>query len=135
MIIPPRFYFEVQHPTLSDKAHFVLRYLNQHDATAAGIFRLSNDHRYDRFGRIALMTNLYVHPAHRACGEGKELLRYLKHWQDTTKTDVVFLVSPYPRHPHLDIWCLKNFYSEHGFPEIKGTAYHGRIHQDKRKWK
>lgn len=122
MIIPPRFYFEVQHPELGDKAHFVIRYLPERDARAAGDVKASTHH-------IALMTNLYVHPKHRACGIGKELLRHLKHWQDTTKTDVVFRVSPYAIHGHLDIWCLKNFYASHGFPEIENTHYHGRKHK------
>ena len=125
MIIPPRFYYEAQHPQLGDKAYFVIRHLPKRDAKDAG-FSTDNHH-------IALMTNLYVHPKHRAYGVGKEMLRYLKYWQDVTKTDVVFLVSPYPRNPHLDIWCLKNFYTSHGFPEIKGTAYHGRLHQDRRR--
>ncbi len=116
MIIPPRFYFEVHHPELGNKAHFVIRYLPMRDAQNARVTR----------NQCALMTNMYVHPKHRSCGVGKEMLRYLKYWQDTTSTDVVFLVSPYPRNPHLDIWCLKNFYTSHGFPEIKGTTYHGR---------
>ena len=121
MIIPPKFYYEVQHPRLGDKAYFVIRYLTQREAKAA----LVNVHG------CALMTNLYIHPDHRAEGVGKELLRMLKQWQDKTETDVVFLASPYPRTstPHLDIWCLKNFYSSHGFPEIEGTAYHGRINK------
>ena len=125
MIIPPRFYYEIQHPILGDKVHFVIRHLPKREATAAG-FSTDNHH-------IALMTNLYVHPIHRGTGVGKELLKMLRQWQDKTKTDVVFLVSPYPRNPPLDIWCLKNFYTSHGFPEIPSTKYHGRIHQNKRR--
>lgn len=123
MIIPKRFYLEVHHPALGNKAHFVIRYLPKREAKAAKVSIYNHN--------IALMTNLYVHPKHRGNGVGLYLLNMLQHWQDQTDTDVVFLVSPYPRNPHLDIWCLKNFYSQHGFPEIKGTAYHGR----EAKWK
>ncbi len=118
MIIPRGFYFEAHHPTLGNKAHFVIRYLPKREAKAAQV-SIYNHH-------IALMTNLYVHPDHRGNGVGLYLLKLLRQWQDQTDTDVVFLVSPYPRNPHLDVWCLKNFYTAHGFPEIAGTRYHGR---------
>lgn len=130
VIIRPRFYFEVHHPELGDKAHFVIRYLPKRDAKVVGLFQ---PQKRTRLGRTALMTNFYVHPDHRATGVGKKLLQYLKRWQDTTKTDVVFLVSPYHRNPHLDIWCLKNFYTSHGFPEITGTIYHGRKYNERSK--
>src|SRR3990167_481879 len=116
MIIPRGFYYEVHHPELGNKAHFVIRYLPMRDAYATNTIS----------SQCALMTNLYVHPKYRANGVGKEMLRYLKHWQDTTDTDVVFQVSPYRKNPHLDYWCLKNFYTEQGFPEIAGTRYHWR---------
>ncbi len=121
MIIPKGWYLEVHHPVLGYKAHYVLRYLTQRESKAAKI----------PTRQCAQMTNLYVHPAHRGQGIGSELLRHLRHWQRSTGTDVVFLVSPYSRDCYLDIWGLKNFYSENGFPEIKGTAYHG--HMIKRK--
>lgn len=117
MIIPKRFYLEVHHPHLGDKAHFVVRYVPAKISDQISPFT----------NHCALMTNLYVAPKYRHDGVGTELLRMLKWWQDTTGTDIVFVVSPYAHKKEcLDIWALKNFYSAHEFQEIKGTEYHYR---------
>lgn len=117
MVIPNGFYYEVHHPVLGNKAHFVIRYLSKREATRAAVSQHS---------QCALMTNLYVHPNHRGNGVGKNLLKMLRYWQDKTHTDVVFVAAPYSQNCYLDSMSLKNFYDTHGFPAIPGTAYHGR---------
>lgn len=121
MIIPPGFYYEIQHPQAGAKAHVVIRYLPAKEAKAAGV---PQQH-------YAQLSNLYVHPELQSRGLGKWLLTQVKGWANATQTNIVLRASPYQRTPHFDLACLKNFYEHCGFREIKGTAYHRRPYKEK----
>lgn len=127
MIIPPRFYYEIQHPLYGNLVHVVIRYLPKHEAYAAQACK------YQFFySDVALLTNLYVHPDLRGQGLGKHMLKLVKKWQDDTKTCIVLRVSPYQRSPHFDLACLKNFYEHCGFREVKKNPnYHYRLHRER----